>query len=96
MDSGDVPIAFRHPELAGLRDEDVLGYAARERRIVVTRDLTDFPPLLRAWAEAGRSHAGCILVTLEHSEFGRILRRLDSLLERFPAQRDWVDRAQFL
>lgn len=92
----DVRVLARDPVLAALEDEQVLALAAREGRILVTHDLKDFAPLLRAWAEGGRSHAGCILVTLPHAQFGEILRRADALLERVPRERNWVDRAEFL
>ena len=92
----DVLALDREPELAALDDEQVLTLAAADSRIVITHDVKDFAPLLRAWAERGTSHAGCILVTLGHAETGRILRRLEALLGRVGDQRDWVDRAEFL
>ena len=92
----DVLALARDPVLAALDDEQVLALAAREGRIVLTHDLKDFAPLLRAWAERGRSHAGCILITLPHAQSGEILRRLDGVLERLPSEGDWIDRAQFL
>jgi predicted nuclease of predicted toxin-antitoxin system len=92
----DVLALDRDAALAALDDEQVLALAAGEGRIVVTHNVRDFAPLLRAWGERGASHAGCILVTLPHAVFGRILRRLNALLARLPDQASWVDRAEFL
>ncbi|GEM_PF-818279 len=56
--------------LGALDDPEVLALAAEQRRILVTRNCRDFAPLLREWAEAGRHHAGCILIwTLSHHEY---------------------------
>ncbi|MBA3365869.1 MAG: DUF5615 family PIN-like protein [Actinobacteria bacterium] len=82
--------------LPALPDEHVLRLAASEERIVVTRNVRHFAPILRRWAEAGRSHAGCILVTFEHAEYARLLLGLGHLFEGPPVQDDWVDRALFL
>jgi predicted nuclease of predicted toxin-antitoxin system len=90
----DVLALAEHSEHEGLDDADVLALAADERRILITRNSRDFAPLLREWAEARRSHAGCILIwTLQHHEFGAILRALDRLLGERTRQADWLDRA---
>ena len=78
--------------LGALDDPLVLELAAAEARILITRNSRDFAPLLREWAEAGRQHAGCILIwTLGHHEFGPIVRRVTELLEDRPSDRDWID-----
>lgn len=82
--------------IAALSDEEVLRLAARERRILVTHNVKDFVPLIREVAEAGRSHPGCILVLLPSNAYGAILRGLDLLFRDRPAERDWVDRVEFL
>jgi hypothetical protein len=80
------------PALGALADPQVLELAASERRILVTRNSRDFAPLVRLWAEAGRHHAGCILIwSLQHHEFGGILERLDTVLAARPDPLDWVD-----
>ncbi len=85
------------PALEGLDDLAVLQLAVREERVLVTHDVKDFAPLMRQWAEAGRSHAGCILVhSLDHRQFGRLLRGLGWLLAERPLQDDWRDVALFL
>jgi hypothetical protein len=81
-------------ELESLVDPEVLTLAATEGRILVTRNSRDFTPLLRVWAEAGRSHAGCILIwSFRHDEFGPILEGLRRLLSERPEQSAWRDMA---
>lgn len=57
--SYDVLSPASDPVLGALDDPQVLGLAAEQARILVTRNARDFAPLLREWAEAGRHHAGC-------------------------------------
>lgn len=93
-DGHDVMALSERPDLEGLADPEVLALAASEGRILITRNSRDFAPLLRDWAEAGRSHAGCILIwTLGHHEFGRILHGLRHLLDERPEQAAWMDLA---
>lgn len=93
-DGHDVLCLSEHPELEGLYDPDVLALAADETRILVTRNRKDFAPLLREWAEAGRHHAGCILIwTLGHHQFALILDGLGQVLAERPRQKDWRDTA---
>lgn len=78
--------------LEGLDDPDVLQLAASERRILVTRNSRDFAPILRHWAEAGRPHAGCILIwSFDHSRFSDILTGVKRLLAQRPKHDDWRD-----
>ncbi len=86
----DVLALSEHPELEGLHDPEVLALAAEEARILITRNSKDFAPLLREWAEAGRYHAGCILVwTLGHQDFGRIVKAVKQSLVDRPRNGDW-------
>jgi hypothetical protein len=72
----------------------LLALAATDKRILVTHDVKDFPPLLREWAEFGRSHAGVVLVYgIGHDEFDVVIRGLEQLLAIRPSQREWVDVA---
>lgn len=93
-DGHDVAALSEHPDLEGLADPEVLALAATEGRILVTRNSRDFAPLLREWAEAGRSHAGCVLIwTLRHDDFGPILAGLRGLLAERIEQSAWRDAA---
>jgi hypothetical protein len=78
--------------LGALDDPQVLELAANESRILVTRNSRDFAPLLREWAEADRHHAGCILIwTLDHHQFGAIIRGVNRLLDQRPDPKQWRD-----
>lgn len=80
--------------LGALDDSRVLELAAREERILVTRNSRDFAPLLREWAEADRHHAGCILLwTLGHHQFGPIIKGINRLLDERPDPEQWRDLA---
>lgn len=77
-------------DLEGLDDASVLELAAAEGRILVTRNSRDFAPLCRLWAEAGREHAGVILIwTLSHSQFAEIVAAVYRWLDDLPTADDW-------
>ncbi|SRR5712692_3173409 len=88
----DVRALAEEPTLDALDDPGVLELAASERRILVTRNSRDFAPLAREWAEARRSHAGCLLIwTLDHSQFAEIVAGVERILAEIPRQEDWRD-----
>lgn len=90
-------VLSEHLEMEGATDRQVLELAASEGRLLVTFDVKDFAPLVREWAEAGRHHAGVILVHgLDHRDFGPLLRGLERLFEARPGADDWTDLAVFL
>ena len=63
-------------------------------RILVTRNSRDFAPLLRQWNEAGRHHAGCVLIwTLGHHQFSAAIAGVTSLLSDHPEAEEWLDLA---
>jgi predicted nuclease of predicted toxin-antitoxin system len=76
----------------GLPDPQVLELAASEQRVLITRNSRDFAPLARQWTEAGRSHAGIILIwTLGHSQFAAILAGVEHQLRRRASHEQWRD-----
>lgn len=88
----DVRALAEETALEALDDPEVLALAASEGRILVTRNGMDFAPLVREWAEAGRSHSGCILIwTLDHSRFAEIVAGVERLLAQRDRQEDWRD-----
>jgi predicted nuclease of predicted toxin-antitoxin system len=88
----DVLSLASDPALGALDDPQVLELAAEQSRLLVTRNARDFAPLARVWAEAGRQHAGCILIwTLDHNEFGAIVRGVTRLLDDRPNPEEWRD-----
>lgn len=94
----DVRAADEERELDGLDDEPLLALATQEARILVTANLQDFLPILNAWAESGRQHAGCILVasSIRHEHFGTIIDGIRQALAHVPQPADWMDRAYWL
>jgi hypothetical protein len=93
----DVRAADEERELDGLTDEELLAIAAADARILVTFDVKDFPVIARRWAEAGRSHAGCMIVVgIDHGEFGAILDTIAHGLNARPRPSDWTDLTLFL
>jgi hypothetical protein len=86
----DVRALQEEPALDGLDDEDVLALATSEERIVVARNSRHFAPLTRKWMEAGREHAGCILIwSCEHDEYASMIDGLERLLATASGQEDW-------
>lgn len=86
----DVRGVADEPDLEGLDDESVLELATRDERILITRNSRDFAPICRIWAEAGRDHAGVILIwTLSHRQYGEIIRGVERWLEQMPRAAAW-------
>jgi predicted nuclease of predicted toxin-antitoxin system len=83
--------------LDGCSDEELLGLAAEDGRLLVTFDVKDFARITRRWAEAQRSHAGCaILVGMDHSNFGAIIRAVAAALAARPGPDDWRGYTAFV
>ena len=82
----------------GQPDALCLQAAARQSLTLVTYDCRTIPSLLKAWAEAGRSHAGVILVdekTIAPGDIGSLVRALTELF-RPAGDWDWKNRVRFL
>ena len=78
------------PILDGLEDAAVLELATHEKRVLITRNSRDFSPLCRTWAEAGRDHAGVILIWSSSSrQFGEIVRGVERWLDEIATQEAW-------
>ncbi len=45
-----------------MADEDLLAVAAEEGRVLVSRNVRDFPRIAGDWARSGRRHAGIIMI----------------------------------
>lgn len=92
----DVVAAGLDVSLKQLDDRLLFAVAQEERRIVITHNRHDFPDILREWAEARRSHYGCIVSAIPTNEYGKMQRRLAGWFRQLPSQQDWIDRAVFL
>lgn len=88
----DVRAADEERELDGWDDERLLALATEEGRIMITFNVADFARIATEWAAASRSHAGCLLIVgIDHSEFGLILRVITHVLGTRRDQAAWVD-----
>ncbi len=80
-------------------DEQVLSFAASEKRVIVTYNIRDFQMLLLDWHRAGRHHSGIVFVsekTASQKTIGPLVRALKKLLDTAPRSRDWLnDKAYF-
>jgi hypothetical protein len=82
----------------GQDDTACLTEAAAHKLTLVTYDRRTIPPLLKSWAEAGRSHAGVIFVddkTIVPSDIGGLVLALACLVKE-GRKWDWSDRICFL
>ena len=87
----DVRSADDERELDGWDDDRLLELASHEDRVMVTFNIRDFPRIVAEWAEAGRTHTGCLLIVgVDHGEFGEILRLVDAAVATRPDQQAWV------
>ena len=88
----DVLAVDEQRDLDGALDEELMEIASAEGRILVTFDAADFPRICREWLEASQSHHGCaVVVGIRQSEFGAIVRALESAFEQRPDPREWLD-----
>jgi hypothetical protein len=80
-----------------MEDERLLAVAASEERILVSRNVRDFPRIAAEWARAGRSHAGIIMIppSIDHAEFGAIVSGVEALLADTD-QADWENRFEWI
>ena len=91
------PLGLGERAREGMEDPAVLELAFAERRVLVTANVSDFEPLLRKWAEEGRSHAGVVLVpwSVPNEAFGVLIRGIRKTLVNL-SQEDWANRVEWL
>ena len=82
----------------GQEDAVCLREASAQKLTLVTYDRRTIPPLLKAWAEEGRHHAGVIFVddkTIAPSNIGGLVLALAGLVKE-ARKLDWTDKICFL
>jgi hypothetical protein len=82
----------------GQDDAVCLREAAAQGLTLVTCDRRTSPPLLKTWAEEGRSHGGVIFVdekTISPADIGGLISAL-AVLAKETGRWDWRDRVVFL
>jgi Domain of unknown function (DUF5615) len=81
----DVVAIAAHPALAGLPDDQILAWAAEQRRCLLTENVKDFETLRRQCAAQGISHPGLLYSGLrrfprDRRFLGALVAALDQLL----------------
>jgi hypothetical protein len=82
----------------GRDDVACLREAAAQRLTLVTYDRRTIPPVLKGWAEEGRSHGGVIFVdekTISPADIGGLVWALAKLTKE-AGHWDWTNRVSFL
>jgi hypothetical protein len=82
----------------GQEDSVCLQEAFVQGLTLVTYDRRTIPPLLKRWAEEGRSHAGVIFVdekTIFPADIGGLVKAL-AILVKQTSTGDWTNRILFL
>ncbi|HTS59191.1 MAG TPA: hypothetical protein VMH03_16725 [Terriglobales bacterium] len=91
-------VAWEKGNFLGKEDSVCLLEAAKQRLSLVTYDRRTIPPVLKVWAEEGRSHGGVIFVdekSIAPSDIGGLVRALISLVVK-TRDMDWTDQVYFL
>lgn len=87
--------------LKGLDDEPLLDLCQRESRALMTNNVRDFVPLARAWAAAGRDHAGLVFTSdaslpRHKGTVGRYVALLSALMAANPGERALANEVRWL
>jgi len=91
-------VEWENGRFLGQDDTACLEHAAEQKITLVTYDRRTVPPLLKAWAEAGREHGGISFIdekTISPADIGGQVRALSSLVRKAGSW-DWTDRICFL
>src|SRR5580658_1748330 len=91
-------VEWEEGRFLGQADELLLKEAAAQKLTLVTYDRRTIPPLLKLWAEEGRSHGGVIFVdekTISPADLGGLVRALSSLAAKV-GEMDWTNQVYFL
>jgi hypothetical protein len=93
----DVLAAADDPVLAMLPDDELLAWATRDNRAVVTENARDFDRIARVWSAEGRHHEGIVFTSPRRFHRGRasypadLVRALRRVLDHPPPRhRNWV------
>ena len=65
-------------------DEDVLVFAASQKRVLLTSNAQDFAPIVAGWFLAGREHWGVIIVP-EQTKRSLLSRALKNIIQQHSA-----------
>ena len=85
-DGWDVIAVASEPDLRGLPDADIMIWATRNGRAVVTENVADFSILSQEWATGGYGHCGIVFTNPRRFDRaalaypGNLISALDDLL----------------
>jgi len=91
-------VEWENGNFLGQDDAACLLAAAAQRLTLVTCDRRTIPPLLKTWAEEGRTHGGVIFVderTISPADIGGLVRALAALAAEIRSW-NWTNRVCFL
>jgi hypothetical protein len=91
-------VEWENGRFLGQDDNACLREAAAQTLTLVTYDRRTIPPLLKAWAEEGRTHGGVVFVdekTISPADIGGLVWAL-TRLARETGNWDWTNRVYFL
>ncbi len=91
-------VEWENGRFLGQADHACLREAAAQRLTLVTYDRRTIPPLLKNWAEEGRTHGGVIFVdekTISPADIGALVLALTELVKVMRTW-DWTNRIYFL
>jgi hypothetical protein len=89
---------WQHGAYVGKSDDIVLTAARDAGLTLISRDVRSIYPLIVAWAEAGRSHAGVVFVddkTIPERDLGGLVRAILYLWGQ-KEHEPWEDRVEFM
>ena len=93
----DVLAASDDVLMAVMTDEDLLRFAAKEQRSLVTENVNDFDRIARMWSTTGEHHLGIVYTSPRRFHRGRLsypedlIVALNQLLTQPPREEhDWV------
>lgn len=83
-------------DLRGAPDDEVLQVCTRERRVLVTCNISDFVALIRTTVASGRTHAGIVLVSTTTFPMDRHrTKRITQALAKRHREGRWPGPGQF-
>jgi len=91
-------VEWKNGQFLGQPDSTYLREAAAQGITLVTYDRRTIPPLLKTWAEEGRTHGGVIFVderTISPADIGGLVWALTRLAKE-TGNCDWTNRVYFL
>jgi len=91
-------VEWQNGYFLGQDDSTCLREAASQGLTLVTYDRRTIPPLLKTWAEEGRTHGGVVFVdeeTISPADLGGLVWAL-TRLARETGNWDWTNRIYFL